>query len=175
MNSKKTFRPPVEPAVTLLQACAPEALRWDSQEIQLSIARRASELFETRNRERAHDWEDWFQAESELLRPVSIAASEFPDRFSVLANVLGFEANELNVSVEPNRISIRGRKKINRSVAAEKAPPADFYPDQMLRMVDISSDVDPAGAVIELQSGILKFELPKVPKPVEKAVGAGKA
>ncbi|MGC1451332.1 MAG: Hsp20/alpha crystallin family protein [Candidatus Sulfotelmatobacter sp.] len=110
-----------------------------------------------------------------MLRPVSIAASEFPDRFSVLANVLGFEANELNVSVEPNRISIRGRKKINRSVAAEKAPPADFYPDQMLRMVDISSDVDPAGAVIELQSGILKFELPKVPKPVEKAVGAGKA
>ena len=29
-------------------------------------------------------------------------------------------------------------------------------------MIDITSEVDPAGAVVELQNGILKFELPKV-------------
>jgi hypothetical protein len=43
-----------------------------------------------------------------------------------------------------------------------------------LRMVDVSSEVDQEGAVVELQSGILKFELPKVAKPTEKAVAAGK-
>ena len=38
------------------------------QEVQLAIARRAYELFEARGREHGHDWEDWFRAESELLR-----------------------------------------------------------------------------------------------------------
>jgi len=41
-------------------------------------------------------------------------------------------------------------------------------------MIDVSSEVDQDGAVVELQSGILKFELPKVAKKTEKAVVAGK-
>ena len=76
MKSKKTFQPEAEPAATLLQPCDPEALRWEMQQIQLAVARRAYELFESRNREHGHDWEDWFQAESELLRPVSTAVSD---------------------------------------------------------------------------------------------------
>jgi HSP20 family molecular chaperone IbpA len=173
MKSKKTFQTKAVPTATLMQPCEPEAVRWDMQQIQLAIARRAYELFETRNREHGHDWEDWFQAESELLRPVSIAVSEAADRFSIRANVLGFQANELKVSIEPKRIVILGRKRVSGETA--EAPAADFYPDLVLRMIDVSSEVDPAGAVVELQSGILKFELPRVAEPTEKAVAAGKA
>ena len=93
-------------ATVLMQPTAPEVLRWDMQTAQLAIARRAYELFETRNREHGHDWEDWFQAESELLRPVSIAVSGSSRRLSIRANVLGFAANELKVSVESKRIVI---------------------------------------------------------------------
>ncbi len=174
MKSKRTLQPRVEPVATLMQPCETETVRWDMQQIQLAIARRAYELFETRNREHGHDWEDWFQAEVELLRPVSIALSEAADRFSIRANVLGFEANELKVSIEPRRITILGRKQSSGATAPE-ALPANFYPDLVLRMIDISSEIDPDGAVVELQSGILKFELPKVAKPTEKAVAAGKA
>ncbi len=142
------------------------------QQTQLFIARRAYELFEARNREHGHDWEDWFQAESELLRPVSIAISESTDRLSIRANVLGFEPDELKVSIEPMRIAILGKKEM--SVAAEAAPPADSDPDLVLRMIDLPSDVDRGGAVIELQSGILKFGLPKAAKAAPAAVGVGK-
>jgi HSP20 family molecular chaperone IbpA len=171
MKAKRTFQPKVDRLATLMQPCDPEAVHWDMQQIQLAIARRAYELFEMRNREHGHDWEDWFQAESELLRPVSIAISESADRISIRANVLGFEANELKVSIEPKRIAILGRKRVGDETAAQAA---DFYPDLILRMIDLSSDVDPDGAVVELQSGILKFELPKVAKPTEKAVAAEK-
>jgi HSP20 family molecular chaperone IbpA len=171
MKAKRTFQPKVNRLSTLMQPCDPEAVRWDMQQIQLAIARRAYELFEMRNREHGHDWEDWFQAESELLRPVSIAISESADRISIRANVLGFEANELKVSIEPKRIAILGRKRVSDETAAQAA---DFYPDLILRMIDLSSEVDPNGAVVELQSGILKFELPKVAKPTEKAVAAEK-
>ena len=55
--------------------------------------------------------EECLQAESELLAPVSIAMSESEDRITVRANVTGFEPHELEVSVEPSRITIFGRKK----------------------------------------------------------------
>jgi HSP20 family molecular chaperone IbpA len=171
MKSKKNLHPKTEPVTTLMQLCEPEALRWDMQQIQLGIARRAYELFETRNREHGHDWEDWFQAESELLRPVSIAVSEAADRFSIRANVLGFQASELKVSIEPRRIVIFGGKQIS---GEGEIPPVDFYPDLILRVIDVSSEIDPAHAAVELQSGILKFELPKVAKSGEKAVAAGR-
>jgi HSP20 family molecular chaperone IbpA len=170
----KSKRSPAPAAATLLQPTEPETLRWDMQQIQLAVARRAYELFEARNREHGHDWEDWFQAESELLRPVSIAVAESGNRLSVRANVLGFAANELKASIEPRQIAIFG-KKVLRNSADEAEPPADFYPDLILRIVDIASEIDPDGAVVELQSGILKFELPKVAKSKEQAVGAGKA
>ena len=65
------------------------------QQKQRAIARRAYELFEARNCEQGHDWEDWFRAESDLVHPVSIAMQESADRISVRANVLGFGENEL--------------------------------------------------------------------------------
>jgi HSP20 family molecular chaperone IbpA len=42
-------------------------------------------------------------------------------------------------------------------------------------MIDVSSEVDPDGAVVELQSGILKFELPKVTMAARNSVAARKA
>lgn len=173
MELKKTFQSKAEPASTFLQPCEAEGVWWDMQQIQLAIARRAYELFESSNREHGHDWEDWFRAESELLRPVSIAVSESPDRISIRANVLGFEADELKVSLEPKRIVILGRKEISATEA--EAPRADFYPDLILRTIEISSEVDPTNSVIELQSGILKFELPKVAPGARAAVAVGKA
>jgi HSP20 family molecular chaperone IbpA len=142
------------------------------QEIQLAIARRAYELFESRNREHGHDWEDWFQAESELLRPVSVAISDTTERFSVRANILGFSDNELKVSIEAKRISILGRKELAAVTASHGAPPAEYYPDQVLRVIDLPSEIDPAGALVELQSGVLRFELPKAVKAEAMAVGA---
>ena len=167
MKSAKTSY--LSSPTTLLRPCAPEDLQWDMQQIQLAIARRAYELFEMRNREHGHDWEDWFQAESELLRPVSIAISETPERFSIRANVFGLSERELKVSVEPTRITIVGSKDLNAE-AATKGTPADFCPDQILHLIALSSEVDPEGAVIELQSGVLRFELPRV-VPRTKAVG----
>jgi len=142
------------------------------QEVQLSVARRAYELFEARHREHGHDWEDWFRAESEVLRPVSVAISEAPDHISVRANVLGLSPNELRVSVEPGRVIIMGGKGIGAVLEAKNVP-AEPPPDQLLRIVSLSSEVDPEGAVVELESGVLRLELPKM--KIKKAAKAATA
>ncbi len=171
MKSAKTARPRTEPA-KLLRPSDPEAVKWEMQQMQLAITRRAYELFEARSREHGHAWEDWFQSESELLRPVSIAISESPDRLSVRASVLGLSDTELKVSVEPRRLVILGAKEMVPAGATTGTQPTDFYPDQILKVVELPAEIDPDGSVIELQAGVLKFELPKVAKSEAKAAGA---
>jgi HSP20 family molecular chaperone IbpA len=170
MKSTKVSTSKAEPSAALLQPRDPEKLRWEMQPVQLAIARRAFELFEKRNREHGHDWEDWFQAESELLRPVSITTLESGDRLSLRANVFGFEANELSVSIEPTRIVILGKKEVViTETEGGKIEYTDWSPDQILRVIDLSTEVVPAGAVVELQTGLLKFELPKAVRKVKES------
>jgi HSP20 family molecular chaperone IbpA len=103
------------------------------------------------------------------LCPVSIAISESGDRFSIRANVLGFTENELHVSIEPRRIAIFGKREGTTSqTEAGSIGLADQYPDQLLRLIDLTTEVDPGRAVIELQAGILRFELPKATKPIQE-------
>jgi HSP20 family protein len=149
----------------------PEDLRREIQDVQLAIAHRAYELFETRGREHGHDWEDWFRAESELVRPVSISMQESADRISVRANVLGFNENELRVSVEPHLITILGKKEMS-ATGTVGAKPIDWVPDQVLQFIDLATEVVPENAVVELQAGQLKIELHKAERKLETVVPA---
>jgi HSP20 family protein len=148
------------PAVRL-NPTSPAQIEWEVQQLQIGIARRAFELFEMRGGEHGHDWEDWFRAESELLRPVSVAISESNQRISVRLNVLGFDAAELKVSVEPSRITILGAK---RSTPAESE-----YPDQTFRVIELPAEVNPDAAAIVFESGVLKVELFKATMPRDKS------
>jgi len=166
MKSKKPSQAqPSEPPTALLRLRNVEDLHWEMQQVQLAIARRAYELFETRGREHGHDWEDWFRAESELLRPVSVSMQESADRIRVHANVLGFDEKELSVSIEPRRISILGKKEVSATeTGGGKIEYIDWVSDQILQLIDLATDVVPEGSVAELQAGLLKFDLPKAAK-----------
>jgi len=163
MKSKRVSRPlQSDPPATSLSPRNAEDLHWEMQEVQLAITRRAYELFEARGHEHGHDWEDWFRAESELLRPVSVAVSESEDRISVRANVLGFGENELRVGIEPRRITILGKKEISATESeGGQVEYIDWYPDQILQLIDLTTEVIPESSMVELQAGLLKFELPK--------------
>jgi HSP20 family protein len=150
-----------EPPAALLILRNPEDLRREMQEVQLAIARRAYELFETRGCEHGHDWKDWLRAESELLRPVSVSMSESTDRISIRADVVDFDETELKVSIEPHRITILGHKGTSGMKAeGGTIERTSSYPHQILEVVDLATQVTPEHAVVELQGGILKFELP---------------
>jgi HSP20 family protein len=160
MKSTGTAKAPV-PAVPLSTTTLAE-LEWQVQQLQLAIARRAFEWFQARDCEHGHDWEDWFRAESELLKPVSIAISESKTRISIRANVLGFEAKELKVSVAPDRVIIIG---VKQPAGLDKPPGAAFYPGQLFRMIELPLEVQPDSAHIQFEDGVLRIELPKAIKP----------
>ena len=173
MTSPKTSHfPPNQPSK--LTPCDSAELGWQLQETQLAIARRAYELFAARGCEHGHDWEDWFQAESELLCPVSVATAESTGRLSVRANVYGFTEAELKAGVERQRLIILGKKQPGKTESGKsKIQPADCKPELILRVIDLPIAIEPDGAVIELKDGVLSFELHKaVPRVVEVAQAA---
>ena len=160
MKSQKATKSKSNPPGVRLGLSAPADLQPEVQKLQLAIAVRAHELFEARGKEHGHDLDDWLRAKSELLCPVSIAMSESKDRVRVRANVAGFDQNEIEVSVEPGRITILGRK--NESTGrmepgANEGSGPD--PDQILEVIELATEVAPERAIVELQAGDLTLEL----------------
>lgn len=171
MKSKRASQPPQSDSpTTLLSLRNVEDLHGEMQQVELAIKRRAYGLFEGRGGEHGHDWEDWFRAESELLRPVPVSMSESEDRISVRVNVPGFANNELRVSIEPRRITILGKNE-GRKTGTErgKVEHIERHPRQIRQFIELATDVMPESSVVELQAGLLKFELPKIAKQVAKA------
>jgi HSP20 family molecular chaperone IbpA len=58
-----------------------------------------------------HDIDDWLCAESELLCPVLVEMEESEEQLTLRAQMPGFKAEEIEMSVEPHRVLISGRKE----------------------------------------------------------------
>jgi HSP20 family protein len=161
MKSSKTPRRPAASAFVRLSTCNPETLLWEVQQVQLEIARRAYELFRLRGGEHGYDWEDWFRAESELLRPVPVVISETNDRISVRANIGGLGALDLKVAFEPRRIILLGKMSgTTGQPGVGDTAEAGFA--QVLCLVDLPAEVRSHDGVANIEAGLLKCELPKV-------------
>lgn len=162
MKSPKASRLSLQTKVSRLTPTDLVALHPDLEEIQHDIAQRAYELFEARGREHGHDLDDWYQAESELLRPVSFTTSEREDRLSLQANVFGFEETDLRVGVEPRRLIILGKKpRVATHSGDDTTRPSESNPGRLLCLIDLPVEIQSSGTTIELKAGVLSFELPK--------------
>jgi HSP20 family protein len=140
----------------------------EMKDFSQSVARRAYDFFESRGRELGHELEDWFRAESELLRPVPAEITENNERITVSAEVPGFSANEIKVSVEPEYLVISGRSEQKTEEKAEQMVYSDRRSRQFCRSLELPAQVDPATATATLKDGILELTLAKA--AVSKAV-----
>ncbi len=146
-------------APELVTLCRPDELA-DRMQVYDRIARRAYDIFEARGRVPGHDRQDWLQAEAEFLRPVPVEVQQFADKIVVRAGVLGFEASELQTAIEPRRITIAGKKE-QAPEKGNKVFYIDWYPDELLRVVELPAEIIPEFATAELHGGVLEFELPR--------------
>lgn len=136
------------------------------KEVYDSIARRAFELFESNGRAFGHDLEDWFRAETELLHPVHINVSESEEALQVQAEVPGFSLKELEVSVEPRRLTITGKRETRKEEQkAGKTIYSERCANEILRVIDLPAEVDPAKVTAALKDGVLTFGMPKAAPP----------
>jgi len=119
-----------------------------------SIARRSSEIFGRRPRA------DGYLAELTHLGRLDIAQSDYA--YNVHVELPGFSANELEVGVEPHRLTIRDKRGISPERPSKKT--AEQCTNTVLGVIDLPADVDSSTVVATLKDGVLELSMQKVAK-----------
>jgi HSP20 family molecular chaperone IbpA len=124
------------------------------------IARRAYEVFESRGGVHGHDWEDWFQAESEVLRPVTCELGDSGNALVAVAAVDDYRPEDLRISVEPRCLRICGLTVANdnRSDASEEE---GQHFDRFFISLNLPTEIDTSGISADIKRGVLEVRLPK--------------
>lgn len=133
------------------------------KEISQNISHRAYELFES-NGVYTDSFSDWFRAESELLRPLPVEIKETEKQLVVKAEVPGFKAEDIEISVEPHRLIISGKETSEEKKEVEKAEQTilnEFRSRQFFRSFELPAMVEPASAYATLKDGMLELLLNK--------------
>ena len=149
---------------SVLRSSRPEGLLETTDNIFDNIARRAFEIFESNGRGFGRDLEDWLKAESELLHPVHITLTESSDTFEVKAEVPGFGEKELEINVEPRRLTIAGKRESQKEEKKGKVTSSTQCSDQILRIVYLPTDIETDKVTATLKNGVLNLTMPKVAK-----------
>jgi HSP20 family protein len=129
-----------------------------------ALARRAYEIFDGNGRVFGRDVENWFQAERELLHPMAVNITETDEVFTVEAEVPGFTEKEIEVRVERGRVTITGRREFSKEEKKGKKVCAEACSDQVLRIIDLYSEIESDKVSATLKNGVLEITLPKAPK-----------
>lgn len=129
-----------------------------------ALARRAYEIFESNGRAFGRDLENWFQAEKELLHPVPVNITESDESFEVKAEVPGFNEKQIEIGVEPRRLTITGKRETKKEEKKGKTVREESCSDEILRMVDLPAEIETDKVTAALRNGVLELTLPKVPK-----------
>lgn len=151
---------PAKVPVSVKQSATSDALDRIQQTYD-SIARRAFEIFDNNGRWFGHDLEDWFRAESELLHPIHLEMAESDDDLTVRAEVPGFSTKELEINVEPRRLTLVGKHEAQEERKKAKTIYSERCAKEIQRVVYLPTDVDGSKASATLKDGILSIELPK--------------
>jgi HSP20 family protein len=133
-----------------------------AREINDLIARRAYELFESRGCAHGHDREDWLTAMSEILLNVRLDITETETGLTIRADVPGFSEQDLEVRTAPRSVCITGKRQ---EAAEQKEGEAVYFErrsNQIFRVLDLPSQIDPERVNATLSDGILEIKLMKV-------------
>ena len=130
-------------------------------EVHNSISRLAFELFEHNGQTFGHDLNNWLEAESELLHSIHIAIAESDHALTVHAEVPGFSAHEVEVSLEPWRLTITGKRETKEEGKTAKTIYSERCADQIFRVIDLPAEVDTTKVKATLKGGVLELDMPK--------------
>ena len=139
-------------------ALAPTSLRvWDiSDRITKQIAKRAFQLFEECRCGSGHDLDHWLMAESELLAPVPMKIKETHNEVRIVAQVRGFNEDEVTFNLEKSQLTIRGIRQTEK-----KSRPGESEIKMIYGSISLPAEVAPEKAHATLKNGTLEIIAPK--------------
>ena len=131
------------------------------EHVRDSIARRAFEIFEGKGRWPGRELDDWLRAESEFIHPMHLEITESDNHLNVRAEVPGFNANELEINIEPRRLTITGKHEAKDETKKGKTLYSELCASEILRVVDLPAEVDTSDVSATLKDGMLSMKMAK--------------
>jgi HSP20 family protein len=160
--TEKAMATQTAPAISSVKLVEPDILLDRINRIRETIERRAFEIFQNNGNLPGRQMDDWFKAEEALLHPVHMSLAESDSAFTVSVEVPGFAADQLQVSLEPRRLMISGKKETGKEEERKgKVIYREQCSDEILRVIDLPAEVDAAKATAILKNGVLELKLPK--------------
>ena len=141
-----------------------ESLLDRMDEVFNNITKRAFEIFEGNGRIFGRELDDWLKAEREFLQPVQIQLNESGESFDVQAEVPGFDEKDLEINVEPRRVTTSGKRETSKEEKKGKTVYSERGSDQILRVVDLPAEVETDKVTATLKNGLVALTMPKVAK-----------
>jgi HSP20 family protein len=95
-----------------------------------------------------------------MNRVLHMNITESPEFITLQAEVPGFEPGELAINLEPHRLTILGKKSPKKRKNAKASTRQCSC--EVLRVFDLSVEVDAAKTTATLKAGVLEVHMPKV-------------
>jgi len=151
---------------TDLNLVSPSEMSEHAKSIFDAVARRAYEIFESRSCVSGHDKDDWFQAESELLKPLKVHVRESGDHLIASTELPELRPHEIKISVEPHHLRISGTVNASEGENAGEAVMHSLRyslqpAEQIFHVLELPVEIDPANAKATLNDGKLEIVMPK--------------
>jgi HSP20 family molecular chaperone IbpA len=153
MDKQQTMEPPIAIKTTGLSA--------EAKQMFDLIAKRAYEIFEAKGRAKGRELENWLEAEGELFERTPINVKESGDELTVLADVRGFTPRELEVDLEPKRVTIIGKHDNQADRRTETNISPETRATRLLRSLQLPVEVDTRHATARLRRGVLELDVRK--------------
>jgi len=148
---------------TQVKIVEPNTLLGRLNKLSERISNRAYEIFESRGRASGHELEDWFMAESEIVPPFQARVKEKDDALVVEAETPEFGARDLEISVQPWKLTISGSKEVRVEHKEGKVIYQEQRTSDFMRVIDLPAEIDSTKASATLKNGLLEINLPKMP------------
>ncbi len=145
------------------------------QDLSDSIARRAFEIFDRRGGGHGHDLADWLRAESEFLHPLDLDIAQSDYSYTIHLAVPGFGVKDLEVGVEPHRLTVSGERASSQERATKGTVRTEHRVDRIFRSIDLPFDVDASKLTVTLVDGVLELSMPKTSLPQHAQIEEGSA
>ncbi|SRR5579871_972045 len=145
---------------------------WDiSDRMTKQIAKRAFQLFEECGCANGHDLDHWLMAESELLAPIPMKIKETQNEVRIVAEVRGFNDDEVTFNLEKSQLTIRGIKQTD----SKKSSQGESEIKMIFGSISLPSEVVPQKAHATLKNGILEIIAPKSATEIRKNIAVSAA
>ncbi len=135
------------------------------ERMQNEVADRAFEFFRARGGEEGFGLTDWLKAENELLGPITVDMTMNETAVTVKAEMPEFEAKDIEIFVEPKRLTIRGHREMSEEKKEDERVMTERSTSEVFRRLPLPARVDPKSAVAKLDKGLLTLTITRIEMP----------